>query len=482
MKQQNGIKKNTGSKLTLIDNFGKVPPQAIQLEEAVLGAIMLETGAYDKAAEILKPESFYKETHQRIFKAFQFLDSNQQPIDLLTTIEALKLADDLEFVGGPYAISKLTNDVVSAANIEIHARIVLEKFILREMIRLSGETIGAAYECSSDFHEVINQHEQTLTLITTGNLKNTFVHTLPVGASEIDRLYYLQDNPTNLTGVDTGYSILNHITGGWQPGNLIILAGRPSVGKSALAINFILNAAKSIPVGFFSLEMGKNEVMRRMLCVKSRVYLDKLNNGKMSKKELESIVLANDLINKQKIFIDDQGGIDIYTLRSKARRMLSKQGIKLIVIDYLQLMSGTGTENNREQEISKVSRDLKSLAKELNVPIIALSQMNRDSEKAKREPILSDLRESGAIEQDADMVLFGWRDDYQVIDEGEVANGAYLKIAKHRNGALDKLAYKTDMRVQTWFDLPQWDRYKQESGIQPGLYLPSEGNWRKIDE
>ena len=459
-KRRNGTDRNTVVSIDQI-MYGKVPPQACMVEEAILGAIMIERSAYTIASEILKPETFYKEAHQLIFKAMQFLDNNQQPIDELTLMEALKLSESLDIIGGPYYLTKLTAAVVSAANIEIHCRVVLEKYILRELIRMSVETIQAAYSDASDFHEVMEQHEKALNLITTGNIKSSFKKTDYIGSSEIERLYYLHSNPAALTGINTGYSILNHITGGWQATDLIILAGRPSVGKTALALNFLRNAANTVPVGMFNLEMGDSQLMRRLLCAESRIYLDKFNNGKMSMEELERVVMANDRINKLNIFIDDTGAIDIYELRSKARRMVSKHGVKLLIIDYLQLMSGEGNkQQNREQEISSISRQLKALAKEIKIPIIALSQMNRESEKVKREPILSDLRESGAIEQDADMVLFGWRDDYQSTDIGEVSNGAYLKIAKHRNGALDKLAFKTDMRVQTWFDLSGWDIYQ----------------------
>lgn len=459
--------------------YGMVPPQARELEDAVLGAILIEKRAYDIAAEILKPESFYVDANQRIFKAMQFLDNNQQPIDFLTVIEALKIAEELDAVGGPYYITKLTNSVFSSANIEAHCRIVLQKFIQREMIRLAGETIQAAYSDSTDCFDLLDQHEKTLAEITTGNIKSNFTNTVAAGSEEINRLYQLKENPTNLTGVDTGYSILNHITGGWQDTDLIIIAGRPSVGKTALALNLLRYAARSIPVGIFSLEMGKNQLMRRLLCAESGIWLDKLNNGKMTTDELNQVIMANDRLNKQKIFIDDTGGMDIYELRSKARRMVSKHGVKLIIIDYLQLMSGEANKNqNREQEISSISRKLKALAKELRVPVIALSQMSRDIEKRKGEPMLSDLRESGAIEQDADMVIFGFRDDYQQItaeDMGEISNAAYLKISKHRNGSLDKLAFKTDMRVQTWFDLNQWDNYnrgdnwKQVPGSPDGM-------------
>lgn len=457
-KQRNEIRRNTAVDFI---NYGKVPPQAREIEKAILGAIMIERSAYDTASEILKPESFYSYAHQKIFEAMRFLDSNQQPIDILTVIEALKIQESLDLVGGPYYLTELTKDVVSAANIEIHCRIVLEKHILREMIRMSGETIEAAYSDSSDFHEVMELHERTLNEITTGTIQSNFKKTDQIGSTEINRLYHLHENPTSLTGVDTGYSILNHMTGGWQPTDLIILAGRPSVGKTALSLNFLRNAALSVPVGMFNLEMGDSQLMRRLLCSESKIYLDKFNNGKMTIEEIEATVMANDRLNRLKIYIDDTGGIDIYELRSKARRMVSKYGVKLIVIDYLQLMSGEGA--NREQEVSGISRRLKALAKELKIPLIVLSQLNRASETAKREPMLSDLRESGAIEQDADMVMFAWRDDYQVIEQGEAQNTAYLKIAKHRNGALDKLAFRTDMRVQQWFDLPGWDQYSRNN-------------------
>ncbi len=399
----------------------------------------------------------------------QFLDNNRQPIDYLTLIEALKIAEDLEAVGGPYAITKLTNNVVSSANIEIHARIVLEKFVCREMIRLSGDTITAAYEDSTDFHELMDNHDKQLSQIITGSIQKSFTDTRQVGASEIDRIYYLQQNPQTITGVTTGFPVMNKLTCGWQPTDLIILAARPSVGKTALALNMARAAsADGTVVGFFSLEMSKGQLMRRLLSAESGIYLAKINNGKATTDEINTILLANERLNINPIHIDDTGGIGIYELRSKARRMVTKYGVKIIFVDYLQLMSGEdGKNTNREQEISKISRDLKALAKELNVPIIALSQLNRANETQKREPQLSDLRESGAIEQDADVVMFAMRDDYQVIDEGEVSNTGYIKFSKHRNGPLDKLAFKTDMRIQTWFDITQWDNYIRNNSNLP---------------
>lgn len=442
--------------------YGMVPPQAKELEEAVLGAIMLEKRAYDIAAEILKPESFYVDANQRIFKAMQFLDNNHQPIDLLTIIEALKIAEELDVVGGPYYITKLTNSVVSSANIEAHCRIVLQKFIQREMIRLAGETIQAAYSDSTDCFDLLDQHEKTLTEITTGNIKSNFTDTSTAGNEIINRLYELQQNPGKLIGVATGYPYIDRLTNGWRKTDLIILAARPSVGKTAFALNLARNAAKSgVNVGFFSLEMSKGQLMQRLQSAESGIFMNKFDRA-MSNEEINKVLFATERINKDKIYIDDTGGIDIYELRSKARRMVTKYGVGIIFIDYLQLMSGDPNKNqNREQEISKISRDIKSLAKELKIPIVALSQLSRANETQKREPFLSDLRDSGAIEQDADVVMFLWRDDYQVIDEGEITNSAYVKFAKHRNGALEKLAFKTDMRVQTWFDVNQWEVYKK---------------------
>jgi len=468
-------------------NIGKIPPQARELETAILGAILIEKRAYDIAADILKPESFYVDAHQRIFKAMQFLDSNQQPIDYLTVIEALKVSEDLDNVGGPFFITKLTQDIVSAANIEIHCRIVLEKFIMREMIRLSGETIVAAFEDATDFHDLMEQHEKTLALITTGNIKSNFTDTITAGSEEINRLYYLKENPTNLTGIDTGYSILNHLTGGWQDTDLIIIAGRPSVGKTALALNFLRNAAISVPVGIFSLEMGKNQLMRRMLCAESRVYLDKLNNGKMTTDELNAVVMANDRLNKMKVFIDDTGGMDIYELRSKARRMVSKHGVGLIIIDYLQLMSGTGKGGNREQEISNISRNLKALAKELEVPIIALSQLSRAVETRStkdKTPQLSDLRESGAIEQDADMVMFIYRPEYYEINSNEhgesTAGETHIKIAKHRAGTCETIKLTAKLQFQKFYEFD--DSAPVYNGNAGGRFFIQQGKQQNFDD
>jgi len=346
---------------------------------------------------------------------------------------------------------------------------------------LSGYIIGTFLNkyCTQDgvfkFFGLLDQHEKTLTEITTGNIKSNFTDTEKIGNEIIDRLYQLQSNPGTLIGIDTGYPIINRLTNGWRNSDFIILAARPSVGKTAFALNLARNASKSgVKVGFFSLEMSKGQLIQRLQCAESGVFLDKFDTA-MSNEDINKILFATQRINKDKIYIDDTGGIDIYELRSKARRMVSKYGVGIIFIDYLQLMSGDpNKQQNREQEISKISRDIKALAKELKIPIIALSQLSRANETQKREPFLSDLRDSGAIEQDADVVMFLWRDDYQVIDSnnGEVSNTAYVKFAKHRNGALDKLAFKTDMRVQTWFDLNQWDNYQRGfSNISDKIYI-----------
>jgi replicative DNA helicase len=444
-----------------IPSYGKVPPQNRVAEEAILGACMIERSAFDTAAEIIKPECFYSEAHKKIFSAMVFLNGNGQPIDEITVVQAIRMQDELDLVGGPYYITKLTNGVVSGANVETHARMVMEAHIRREMIRMSGETICEAYQDSCDFYELMENHEKALAQIMTGSIQTTFTGIRQIGNEVVNRIYHMQAHPSELTGVDTGYSILNAITNGWQTTDFIILAGRPSVGKTALALNLLRSAANKTGVGMFSLEMSKEQLMGRLLAAESEIYLDKINNGKMTLDEANQVAVANTRLSELRIFIDDTGGIDIYELGSKARRMVAKHGVSLIIIDYLQLMSGEGNKTqNREQEVSSISRKVKALAKELKISIIGLSQMSRDIEKRKGEPQLSDLRETGALEQDADMVLFCYRDDYQADPNAEANNTGYVKIAKHRNGHLDKIAFRTDMRVQGWFDSIGWARYE----------------------
>ena len=446
--------------------FGKVPPQAKELEEAVLGAIMLEKSAFDTVIEILKPECFYGEANQRIFKAMKSLAEKSLPIDLLTVVEELKLKEDLELVGGPYYVSKLTNAVVSSANIEAHSRIVLQKFIQRELIRISGEIIGDAYEDSTDVFDLLDDAESKLFEITNNHLRSAFEDINTVLVKTIQRIEDMRNRDEDITGVPSGFASLDKITYGWQQTDLIVLAARPSVGKTAFALNLARSAAlhptKPTPVVFFSLEMSSGQLVQRILSAESEIWLEKITRGKLEEHEMKQLYKRGiERLSNAPIYIDDTAALNIFELRAKCRRLKNKHDIGLIIIDYLQLMSGGGDNKNgnREQEISKISRDLKGLAKELKVPIIALSQLSREVEKRKegaKIPQLSDLRESGAIEQDADMVMFLYRPEYYDITANEMGESnkgeTYVKIAKHRNGSLDTIKLKALLHIQKFIE------------------------------
>ncbi len=446
--------------------FGKVPPQSKELEEAILGAIMLEKSAFDTVVEILKPECFYGEAHQSIFKAMKSLADKSLPIDLLTVVEELKVRGDLELVGGAYYVSRLTNSVVSSANIEAHSRIVLQKFIQRELIRISGEIIGDAYEDTTDVFDLLDDAESKLFEITNNHLRSAFEDINTVLVKTIQRIEDMRNRDEDITGVPSGFPSLDKLTYGWQQTDLIVLAARPSVGKTAFALNLARSAAlhptKPTPVVFFSLEMSSSQLVQRILSAESEIWLEKISRGKLEEHEMKQLYKRGiERLSNAPIYIDDTAALNIFELRAKCRRLKNKHDIGLIIIDYLQLMSGGGDNKNgnREQEISKISRDLKGLAKELKVPIIALSQLSREVEKRKegaKIPQLSDLRESGAIEQDADMVMFLYRPEYYDITANEMGESnkgeTYVKIAKHRNGSLDTIKLKALLHIQKFIE------------------------------
>ena len=446
--------------------FGKVPPQSKELEEAILGAIMLEKSAFDTVVEILKPECFYGEAHQNIFKAMKSLADKSLPIDLLTVVEELKLRGELEIVGGAYYVSKLTNSVVSSANIDAHSRIVLQKFIQRELIRISGEIIGDAYEDTTDVFDLLDDAESKLFEITNNHLRSAFEDINTVLVKTIQRIEDMRNRDEDITGVPSGFPSLDKLTYGWQQTDLIVLAARPSVGKTAFALNLARSAAlhptKPTPVVFFSLEMSSSQLVQRILSAESEIWLEKISRGKLEEHEMKQLYKRGiERLSSAPIYIDDTAALNIFELRAKCRRLKNKHDIGLIIIDYLQLMSGGGDNKNgnREQEISKISRDLKGLAKELKVPIIALSQLSREVEKRKegaKIPQLSDLRESGAIEQDADMVMFLYRPEYYDITANEMGESnkgeTYVKIAKHRNGSLDTIKLKALLHIQKFIE------------------------------
>jgi len=389
-------------------------------------------------------------------------------------------------IGGAYYVTKLTNAVVSTANIETHSRIILQKFIQRELIRISGEIIGDAYEDSTDVFDLLDDAESKLFEITNNHLRKNFDSIDTVLVKTIQRIEDLRHKQEEITGVPSGFPSLDKITYGWQPTDLIILAARPSVGKTAFALNLARNAAlhptKPVPVAFFSLEMSSAQLVQRILSAESEIFMEKIARGRLEEHEMKQLYKKGiDRLAKAPIFIDDTPALNIFELRAKCRRLKNKHNVGFIIIDYLQLMSGTSDNRNgnREQEISRISRDLKGLAKEIQVPIIALSQLSRAVESRKegeKIPQLSDLRESGAIEQDADMVMFLYRPEYYGITANEMGESnkgeTHVKIAKHRNGALDTIKLRALLHIQKFTEYGDDDF--------GGIGLPGGGNWKPV--
>jgi replicative DNA helicase len=424
--------------------YGKIPPQAIDLEEAVLGALLLEQGPLSDLADVLKPEVFYTEAHKKIYNAIHFLFTEQQPIDLLTVTNELKSRGELEMVGGAYYIAQLTRRVGSAANIEFHARIIIQKYIQRRLIEIASEITKEAYEDGTDVFDLLDHAEQKLFAVSENNLRRDYSDMKMLVAEAIDKIQKAKDKEDGYSGVPSGFSQLDRLTAGWQKSDLVVLAARPGMGKTA----FVLSMARNItvtfnrPVAFFSLEMASIQLVTRLIASETRLSAEKLKKGDLKDFEWQQLnERITNLVNAP-LFIDDTPALTVFELRAKARRLKQQHDIELIIIDYIQLMQGTNDKGNREQEISNISRSLKNLAKELHIPIIALSQLNRSVETrgGLKKPILSDLRESGAIEQDADMVLFIYRPEYykiEVMEDQTPSHGkAELIIAKHRNGAL----------------------------------------------
>ena len=423
---------------------GKVPPQAVDLEEAVLGAMMLEKDAVAAVIDILKPEVFYKESHQKIFEAIRDLFAKSEPVDILTVTNELKSKGMLEMVGGPYYITMLTSRIASTANVEFHARIVLQKHIQRELIRISSEIIKDAFEETTDVFDLLDKAEQGLFSVSETNLRRNWEDMNALIKQAIEDIEAAKNIKGHLRGVPSGFVSLDRITSGWQKSDLIILAARPSMGKTALALTMARNVAVEFdkPVAIFSLEMSAVQLVTRLIASESQLRSEKLKKGELADFEWQQLHDKIKRLVSAKIFIDDTPALTIFELRAKCRRLKQQHDIEMVFVDYLQLMSGGGdSKGNREQEISQISRSLKALAKELDIPVLALSQLSRAVETRpgqSKRPILSDLRESGAIEQDADLVLFIYRPEYYGITEDENSHStkrmAEVIIAKHRNG------------------------------------------------
>ena len=463
------LPKNVSRNLTINKNLslGKLPPQALDLEESVLGALMLEKDALTNVIDILKPENFYKDANCEIYQAIIDLFNNSEPVDLLTVTAQLKKNGKLDLVGGSYYVTQLTTRVNSASNIEYHSRIILEQSIKRQLIEVSGEVQKEAYEDTTDVFDLLDNTEQSLFDISESHIRKNYSQVSGIMKEAIEELESKKSKKDGITGVPSGFIDLDNITSGWQPSDLVIIAGRPSMGKTAFVLSMMRNASidHNMPMAIFSLEMSSLQIVNRLISSEAELDSDKIKKGNLKDYEWQQLLHKTDQLNNAKIFIDDTPALSILELRAKSRRLKSQHDIQCIIVDYLQLMSGEygKTSGNREQEIASISRSLKAIAKELNVPVLALSQLSRavETRGGDKRPVLSDLRESGSIEQDADMVLFIYRADRYDINEDEdgnlTAGVAEILLRKNRNGPTGKVKLKFIERFAKFADMSSSD-------------------------
>ena len=426
----------------------RVPPQNIEAEQSVLGAMLIDKEAIAKATEILSAEDFYREAHRVIFSAMLEIYNKNEAVDMITVTDILRRDNKLEDVGGIAYITSLANVVLTAANVKYHAEIVAEKSVLRQLVKVSTEIAAMGYEANDEVGVLLDTAESRILEISNRKKRADFTPISAVLMDSVQNIEKLLNNKGGLTGIPTGFNDLDKLTSGLHPSDFIILAARPSMGKTALALNIVQNVAlrahKRVggdprSVAFFSLEMSKEQLVNRMLCAEANIDSQRLRIGEMKEDDWTHLWDACDVMSKAKIYIDDTAGITVMDMRSRARRLRAEHGLDLIVVDYLQLMQGSGKRNtsgDRQQEVSEISRSLKALARELDVPVLALSQLSRGVEARQvKRPMLSDLRESGSLEQDADIVAFLYREDYY---NPETENKhTELIIAKHRNGPVD---------------------------------------------
>ena len=431
-----------------IDNtsYAHLQPQALEVERAVLGALMNDRDAYAVVCEILSPESFYEQRNQLIYSAIRDLSLAEKPVDVLTVTDELERQGCLDKVGGAIYIADLSNKVASSANIEYHARIIAHKFLARQLISFASEIETKAFDGSMDIDDLMQEAEGSLFELSRRNMKKDYTQIDPVISNAVEVIQKAAANKDGLTGVPTGYHKLDNITSGWQASDLVIIAGRPAMGKTSFALSMAKNIAADykVPMAFFSLEMSNVQLVNRLISNCCEIQGSKILNGQLKPDEWERLdKRLNNLIGSP-LYVDDTPGLSVFELRTKARRLVRDHGVKIIMIDYLQLMNANGMRfSSRQEEVSTISRSLKQIAKELDIPILALSQLNRGVESRVglegKRPQLSDLRESGAIEQDADMVLFVHRPEYYHIyqdENGRDLHGmAQIIIAKHRKGA-----------------------------------------------
>ena len=433
----------------LTGDIGKVPPQATDIEQVVLGAMMLEKEALNDTINIITKDSFYDPRHQFIYGAMHDLFASTKPVDLITVTDRLQKNGELEAAGGVAYIAQLTNRVASSAHIEFHARIIAEKFIKRELIKVSSEIIRDSYDDTFDVFDLLNKAESNLFQIAESNMTKQASSMQNIVGDAIAEIEKARNNPDGISGTPSGFHDLDKITSGWQKSDMIVIAARPGMGKTALVLSMARNTAVDYNMGVavFSLEMSAVQLVKRLIAGEARIDSEKLRKGNLADHEFQQLHSRITALSAAPIFIDDTPAISVFDFRAKCRRLKAQHDIQLVIIDYLQLMTakdGKGS-GNREQEISNISRSIKEIAKELNIPIIALAQLSRSVEQrgGDKKPILSDLRESGAIEQDADIVSFIYRPDYYGIvkdDDGNSNHGiGEIIIAKHRNGKTDRV-------------------------------------------
>jgi len=471
---------------------GKLPPQALDLEEAVLGALMLEKDALTSVVDILTAESFYKDSHKVIYQAILDLFNASEPIDLLTVTNQLRKNGKLEIAGGAYFITELTSKVSSAANIEYHARIITEQSMKREMIHIASEIQRDAYEETTDVFELLDKMEQSLFEISENNIRKNYSDMRSIMREAITELESKKGQKDGLTGVPSGFTALDRVTSGWQKSDLVIIAARPAMGKTAFVLSVLRNAAvdHNRPVAIFSLEMSSIQLVNRLISSEAELDSEKIKKGNLADYEWEQLIHKTNKLSSAPLFVDDTPALSILELRAKCRRLKAQSDIQMIVVDYLQLMSGDskgGMGGNREQEISSISRALKKIAKELSVPVIALSQLSRavETRGGDKRPQLSDLRESGAIEQDADIVMFLYRPEYYGITETEdghsTAGLGEVIIAKHRNGSLENVKLRFIGKYTKFTDIELNVPYQPQEALY-GSRFPSSASGQGFDE
>ena len=498
MPEETNSNRRKNSRQQPVDNtYGHLQPQALDVERAVLGALLIDKDAYAVVCEMLYPESFYEPRNQMIYSAIRDLSMAERPVDVLTVTEQLSKNGTLEEAGGPAYIAEISSRVATSAHVDYHARIIAQKFLARQLIQFASDVETKAFDETIDVDDLMQHAEGALFELSQKNMKKDYTQIDPVIKNALDVISKAAANTDGLTGVPTGYHKLDDITSGWQASDLVIIAGRPAMGKTSFALSMAKNIAADykVPMAFFSLEMSNVQLVNRLISNACEIQGSKILNGQLQPDEWDRLDKRVNTLMGAPLFIDDTPGLSVFELRTKARRLVREHGVKIIMIDYLQLMNANGMRfSSRQEEVSTISRSLKGLAKELDIPVLALSQLNRGVESREglegKRPQLSDLRESGAIEQDADMVLFVHRPEYyHIYDDGnghDLHGMAQIIIAKHRKGATGDvlLTFRGEF---TRFENPEESRLSRRSSssetdgeirgsrLNGGEQLPPEG-------